>query len=214
MKDICIIILSILVVLLFFKGCNDSLLSKKLSEQVDNLTLEKDKIKNDFQELIGENGELIARATSIYFENDELQKQLKDKRLSKLKAKIEIQKETKYDTILINVTDTIIVSKGDTISKRTFEHKTNWLSINGEVHKNILTINELKVHDSLEVQLGQEKAGWFKKKNVVLVKSKNPNTDFKGVRSYEFGEKKKWYERGGWKFASGVILTLIVISQI
>lgn len=214
MKNILIAILSLVVIFLFFKGCNDNQLSKKLSSEVDNLTLEKNKFKSDFEELVDENGELIARASSIYFENDELQKQLKDERLKKLKAKIQIQTETRYDTILMNIHDTIVIENGVKVIKKTFEHKTNWITIKGEVHDTILNLKELEIHDSLEVQLGQEKAGWFKKKNVVLVKSKNPNTDFKGVRSYEFGEKKKWYERGGWKFASGIILTLIIISQI
>jgi len=214
MKNILILILSIVVLILLIKGCGQISALKKISDANDILSFEKDKLQNDFQKEIDENGQIVAKATSIFFENEELEKQLKDERLKKLKTKVEVQTETKFDTILVNVHDTIVIQNNDTIVKRFFEHKTDWISLKGEVHNHIVSINELIVHDSLDVQLGEERDGLFKTKNVVLVKSKNPNTDFKNVKSYEFPKKKKWYEKGGWKFASGVILTLIVISQI
>jgi hypothetical protein len=67
-----------------------------------------------------EKGELIAKATSIVFENEQLAKQLKDERLKKLKTKIEFQTKTIYDTILMNIHDTIIIENGVESSKKDF----------------------------------------------------------------------------------------------
>lgn len=171
-------------------------------------------LSNEIEKQRDENGRLIAKVSSFTTESKELEDKLRDERLKKLRSKVEFQTITEYDTILMNIHDTIVVKNGDTITQRTFEHKTKWISLKGEIHNHIVNINELVIHDSLDVQFGEEKDGWFKRKNVVLVKSSNPNSDLQDIRPYEFKEKKKWYERGGWKFLSGGILTLLLISQL
>lgn len=185
-----------------------------VKEQLDILKLQNTNMVVEVEKTRGENGELVAKATSIVFENEQLEKQLRDERLKKLKTKVEFVTQTQYDTILMNIRDTIIIENGDTITKRTFEHKTEWISIKGEVHDSIVNIKELSIHDSLDVQVGEEKDGWFKRKNVVIIKSKNPNSDLQNIKPYEFKEKKKWYERDGWKIVTTAILTIALMSQL
>jgi predicted nuclease with TOPRIM domain len=184
-----------------------------VKEKLDILQFENGQMVAEVEKERNEKGQLIVKATSIVFENEQLEEQLKDERLKKLRTKVEFQTETIYDTILMNIHDTIVIENGIEIKKRTFEHKTEWISLKGEVHDSIVNIKEITIHDSLDVQVGLEKDGLFKKKNVVIIKSKNPNSDLKDIKPYEFKEKKKWYQRDGWKFVTGGVVALIIVFQ-
>jgi major membrane immunogen (membrane-anchored lipoprotein) len=210
-KNGLIIVLVVLVIALLFRGC---LKTNFLNEKINNLEQQAIAINSDFEKQRKENGELEVKISSFVSDNIHLQEQLKSEKLKKLQSKVVYQTSTTYDTILVNIHDTLIVEKGDTVTKRSFEHKNKWISFKGEVFDHIVSINELVIHDSLDVQIGKEKDGLFKTKDVVLISSKNPNTDIYGAKSFQFNEKKKWYERGGWKFLAGSVLTLILISQL
>lgn len=210
-KNGLIIVLVVLVIGLLIKGC---VKTKSFSEQVNKLEQQAIDFNLESTKQRNKNGELEVKLSSFVSNNVQLAEQLKSEKLKKLQSKVLYQTSTVYDTILVNVHDTIIVEKGDSIRKRTFEHKTKWISFKGEVFDHIINIKELVIHDSLDVQIGKEKDGLFKTKDVVLISSKNPNTDIFGAKSFQFVEKKKWYERGGWKFLAGSVLTLILISQI
>lgn len=210
-KNGLIIVLVVLVIALLFRGC---LKTNSLNEKINNLEQQAIAINSDFEKQRKENGELEVKISSFVSDNIHLQEQLKSEKLKKLQSKVVYQTSTTYDTILVNIHDTLLVEKGDTVTKRSFEHKTKWISFKGEVFDHIVSINELVIHDSLDVQIGKEKDGLFKTKDVVLISSKNPNTDIYGAKSFQFNEKKKWYERGGWKFLAGSVLTLILISQL
>jgi hypothetical protein len=210
-KNRLIIVLVVLVIGLLIKGC---LKTKFFSEQINKLEQQAIDFNLESTKQRNKNGELEVKLSSFVSNNVQLAEQLKSEKLKKLQSKVLYETSTVYDTILVNIHDTIIVEKGDSIRKRTFEHKTKWISFKGEVFDHIINIKELVIHDSLDVQIGKEKDGLFKTKDVVLISSKNPNTDIFGAKSFQFVEKKKWYERGGWKFLAGSVLTLILISQI
>jgi hypothetical protein len=210
---IALIFLGIVLLMFCFVGYKREKMFDAVKEKLDILQFENGQMVAEVEKERNEKGQLIVKATSIVFENEQLEKQLKDERLKKLRTKVEFQTETIYDTILMNIHDTIVIENGVEIKKRTFEHKTEWISLKGEVHDSIVNIKEIAIHDSLDVQVGLEKDGWFKKKNVVVIKSKNPNSDLKDIKPYEFKEKKRWYQRDGWKFVTGGIVTLIIVLQ-
>lgn len=211
---ISVILLFVVLIMLLCLAIQRQKMFEGVKEKLDVLQFENGKMVAEVEKTRGENGELVAKATSIVFENEQLENQLKDERLKNLRTKVEFQTKTIYDTILMNVRDTIVIENGDTITKRTFVHKTDWISLKGEIHDSIINIQELSIHDSLDVQVGEEKDGWFKKKNVVIIKSKNPNSDLQNIKPYEFKEKKKWYERDGWKIVTTAILTIALMSQL
>ena len=204
----------LILLIVFYFGCKRQSMYNQVKEKLDILNFEHGQTIAEVIKERNEKGELIAKATSIVFENEQLAKQLKDERLKKLRTKIEFQTETIYDTILMNIHDTIIIENGVEVVKRTFEHKTEWIKIKGEVHDSIVNIKELAIHDSLDVQVGYEKDGWFKKKNVVVIKSKNPNSDLQNIQPYEFKEKKKWHQKDGWKIGATSILTILIMWQL
>lgn len=210
-KNGLIIVLVVLVVSLLIRGC---VKTKSLFEKISNLEQQAISFNSEITKKRNENGELEVKVNSFVSDNIQLQDQLRSEKLKKLQTKLIYQTQVVYDTILMNVHDTIVVENGDTIKKRLFEHKTKWISLKGQVFDHIVNINELVVHDSLDVQIGKEKDGLFKTKDVVLINSKNPNSDIFGAKSFQFTEKKKWYQRGGWKFLSGAVLTLLIISQL
>jgi hypothetical protein len=211
LKNGLLIVLVVLVIGLLIRGC---VKTKSLFEQISNLEQQAISLNSENTKQRNENGELEVKVSSFVSDNIQLQEQLKSEKLKKLQTKVIYQTQVVYDTILMNVHDTIVVENGDTIKKRLFEHKTKWISLKGQVFDHLVHINELVVHDSLDVQIGKEKDGLFKTKDVVLITSKNPNSDIFGAKSFQFTEKKKWYQRGGWKFLAGGILTLILVSQL
>jgi hypothetical protein len=211
LKNGLLIFLVVLVIGLLIRGC---VKTKSLFEQISNLEQQAISLNSENTKQRNENGELEVKVSSFVSDNIQLQDQLKSEKLKKLQTKVIYQTQVVYDTILMNVHDTIVVENGDTIKKRLFEHKTKWISLKGEVFDHIVNVNELVVHDSLDVQIGKEKDGLFKTKDVVLITSKNPNSDIFGAKSFHFPEKKKWYQRGGLKFLSGAVLTLLIISQL
>ena len=211
LKNGLIIVLVVLVIGLLIRGC---VKTNSLFEQISNLEQQAISLNSEKTKQRNENGELEVKVSSFVSDNIQLQDQLKSEKLKKLQTKVIYQTQVVYDTILMNVHDTIVVENGDTIKKRLFEHKTKWISLKGQVFDHLVNINELVVHDSLDVQIGKEKDGLFKTKDVVLITSKNPNSDIFGAKSFQFNEKKKWYQRGGWKFLAGSVLTLILVSQL
>ena len=211
LKNGLIIVLVVLVIGLLIRGC---VKTNSLFEQISNLEQQAISLNSENTKQRNENGELEVKVSSFVSDNIQLQDQLKSEKLKKLQTKVIYQTQVVYDTILMNVHDTIVVENGDTIKKRLFEHKTKWISLKGQVFDHLVNINELVVHDSLDVQIGKEKDGLFKTKDVVLITSKNPNSDIFGAKSFQFNEKKKWYQRGGWKFLAGSVLTLILVSQL
>ena len=214
MKNILLIISLLLVIVLALKGCVEKISHTSLLEQYESLRNDANLLSSEVEKERDKNDILVAKVSSFVTESEELEKKLRDERLTKLKSKVEFQTVIQYDTILMNVHDTILVQNGDTISKRFFKHTDKWFSLQGEVHKDIVSINKMVIHDSLDVQFGQEKDGLFKKKNVVIIKSANPNSDLTNIRPYEFKEKKKWYEKDGWKIIATAVLTSFIILSI
>jgi small GTP-binding protein len=88
-----------------------------------------------------------------------------------------------------------------------FEKVDKWITLKGFLDSNKVHIDTLAIVNDFDVQLGQEKDGWFKKKNVVIIQSKNPHTKIDSIKPYVFPEKKKWYQRDGWKIIGTALLT-------
>ncbi len=175
----------------------------------EELSFELDKTRN-------ERNELITKTEPIVIKNQEVINSItENKDIDDLTAQVKVQTVTKYDTIKVFARDTILVIKGDTTKVKLFDYKDNWLSLSGKITNNTLTIDSLLSKEKFTIELGKEKKHWFSRsKQIAYIKSDNPKTDVSSFKPVVLDENKKWYEKGSMKFLSGVILTLIIVSQI
>jgi regulator of replication initiation timing len=180
---------------------------EQLSDKVELLEFTSEGLNTQIREKITENGELIAKTDVLSIENEQLKHKIKNKDLKNIQSSVQFVSNTIYDTIVMVKKDTIVVKDGVSKKVQYFEKMDKWLTLKGYVDSNSVHIDTLSMVNDFDVQLGQEKDGWFKKKNVVIIQSKNPHTKIDSIKPYIFPEKKKWYERDGWKIIGTALLT-------
>ena len=207
MKNIIIIVLSIICVLFFFRGCARKGVIEELSHKVEMLEFTSEGLNTQIRQEITKNGELIAKTDVLSIENKQLRDKIKNKDLKNIQSSVQFISKTIHDTIVMHRKDTILIHDGVAKKVEYFEKVDKWLTLKGYVDSNSVNIDTLSMVNDFDVQLGQEKDGWFKKKNVVIIQSKNPHTKIDSIKPYVFPVKKKWYERDGWKIIGTALLT-------
>jgi hypothetical protein len=207
MKNIIIIALSIFCIFVLLRGCARKNMIEQLSDKVELLEFTSEGLNTKIREEITKNGELIAKTDVLSIENKQLRDKIKNKDLKNIQSSVQFISNTIYDTIVMYRKDTILIHDGVAKKVEYFEKVDKWLTLKGYVDSNSVHIDTLSMVNDFDVQLGQEKDGWFKKKNVVIIQSKNPHTKIDSIKPYIFPEKKKWYERDGWKIIGTALLT-------
>jgi regulator of replication initiation timing len=207
MKNLIIIALSIICIFFIFKGCARKNMIEELSDKVELLEFTSEGLNTQIREKITENGELIAKTDVLLIENDQLKDKIKNKDLKNIQSSVKFIAKTIHDTIVMYRKDTILIHDGVKIKAEYFEKVDKWITLKGFLDSNKVHIDTLAIVNDFDVQLGQEKDGWFKKKNVVIIQSKNPHTKIDSIKPYVFPEKKKWYQRDGWKIIGTALLT-------
>jgi hypothetical protein len=207
MKNLIIIALSIICIFFIFKGCARKNIIDELSDKVELLEFASEGLNTQIRQEITKNGELIAKTDVLSIENEQLKHKIKNKDLKNIQSSVQFVSNTIYDTIVMVKKDTIVVKDGVSKNVQYFEKVDKWLTLKGYVDSNSVNIDTLSMVNDFDVQLGQEKDGWFKKKNVVIIQSKNPHTKIDSIKPYVFPEKKKWYQRDGWKIIGTALLT-------
>ena len=180
---------------------------EQLSDKVEMLEFTSEGLNTQIREEITKNGELIAKTDVLSIENKQLRDKIKNKDLKNIQSSVQFISKTIHDTIVMYRKDTILIHDGVAKKVEYFEKVDKWLTLKGYVDSNSVNIDTLSMVNDFDVQLGQEKDGWFKKKNVVIIQSKNPHTKIDSIKPYVFPEKKKWYERDGWKIIGTALLT-------
>lgn len=207
MKNIIIIALSIFCIFVLLRGCARKNMIEQLSDKVELLEFTSEGLNTQIRQEITKNGELIAKTDVLSIENKQLRDKIKNKDLKNIQSSVQFISNTIYDTIVMHRKDTILIHDGVAKKVEYFEKLDKWLTLKGYVDSNSVHIDTLSMINDFDVQLGQEKDGWFKKKNVVIIQSKNPHTKIDSIKPYIFPEKKKWYERDGWKIIGTALLT-------
>jgi hypothetical protein len=212
-KNIVIIFLVSLVLILLFKGCGRKKIIEQLSDKVELLEFNSEGLNSQIREKITENGDLIAKTDVLLIENDQLKHKIKNNDFKNIQSSVKIIAKTIHDTIVMYRKDTITIHDGVKIKAEYFEKVDKWIILKGFLDSNKIYIDTLAIVNDFDVQLGQEKDGWFKKKNVVIIQSKNPHTKIDSIKPYVFPEKKKWYEKDGWKIGLTALITTIIFMK-
>lgn len=196
-------------IILFFRSW---LSEHKHSSELEDLLKEKQGIEKLIDEQGRENSYLKA---TILSKDKAIQKQLKEIReLKTLDAKIKIVNTTRIDTLIVELHDTTLVTSTDTIKYQKFGHSEKWFSLNGKVQEKQLIIDSLKIHNEYTIEVGDAKVGLFKKEKRVYVRNENPYTSTDDLKFFILEDKKKWYQRDGWKIVGTAILTTFIVRNI
>lgn len=212
-------VISILIALILVLLCYSyqAIRSKKtLLQDFESLSILNGELSFELEKTKNDKGETVAKTESLVVNNQEvINTIIENKEIDDLSAQVKIETVTLHDTIKVFARDTTFVIKGDTTRVKLFYYDDKWLSFSGQMNGNILTIDSLMSKEKFTVELGKEKKHWYSKpKQVAYIKSDNPKTDISSFKPIVLDENKKWYEKGSIKFLSGVILTLIIVSQI
>jgi len=204
-----IITLVVTCVILFFRSW---FIQHQYSSDIEDLLQE----KKGIEKLIDEQGRESAylRAT-ILTKDKSIQKQLKEiGDLKTLDSKIKIVNTTRIDTLILELHDTTLIVSNDTIKLQKFNHSEKWFSLNGKIQNKQLIIDSLKIHNQYTIEVGDAKAGLFKKEKRVYVRNENPYTSTDDLKFFILEDKKKWYERDGWKVLGTAIVTTLILRNI
>lgn len=172
--------------------------------------------KQGIEKLIDEQGRESAYLKATILTKDKaIQKQLKEiAQLKSLDTKIKIVNTTRIDTLLLELHDTTIISSNDTIRYQKFSHEEKWFTLNGKVKDKQLIIDSLRIHNQYTIETGDAKVGLFKKEKRVYVRNENPYTSTDDLKFFILEDKKKWYQRDGWKIVGTAILTTFIVRNI
>ena len=121
--------------------------------------------------------------------------------LKKVKARVIVKQVTSLDTILMTLTDTVMVLGADTPrTVRSFRYGDEWTDIRGLVLDSAVQITRLDIRDSLSVTIGEKRNGFLRRRSkVIQVKNHNPHTAVQGLSNIivQRNRKKIWTFLGG-----------------
>ena len=206
-----LVILSLIVtcVALFFRSCINE---HQYSSDIEDLLHE----KKGIEKLVDEQGRESAYLKATILTKDKaIQKQLKEiQQLKTLDTKINIVNHTQIDTLVLELHDTTIVTSSDTIKYQKFNHSEKWFELSGKVEKKRLIIDSLKIKNQYTIEVGDAKVGFLKKEKRVYVRNENPYTSTDDLKFFILEDKKKWYQRDGWKIIGTAVVTTLLLRNI
>jgi hypothetical protein len=68
--------------------------------------------------------------------------------------------------------------------------------------------------DVLHIEVGDAKAGLLKREKRIYVRNENPYTSTDDLKFFILEDKKKWYQRDGWKILGTAIITTFIVRNI
>ena len=193
-KNLVIIILLYALISVASKGCKQEKLYKDATQQLIQLTSEKQELNKSYDDL----GRQLTSTQSIVLVKDKkIEEQLKEiEALKSLDTKIVFRTETKYKTLEIIIRDTIVVHDTDTVSIKRFEHKDDWIAMAGSIEDSKMKFDSLIFKNKYTIEIGSQKDGLFKKKKqMIYLRNENPHTSTTDLTSFELKKPKKWYQR-------------------
>ena len=240
-KAFIIIILSIFLIALLTKSCNDKKAYDLLKVDLDNVTKIKDSLGNvitvkDAQ--IVQNEQSIKDLRQAFFQTSEKY----ERQIKEVKALIIQRTEVRVDTVEVPIIDTGKMKKwADSISlicKDVIKYyedstvlvgtqakdSTAYYKINATIQKNNLKINEIKFIDSQYISITEFKGGLFKRntkgklrfyeprRTKVEIKHTNPYFENKNVDAF-FYEKKRNFDMNSF-IKGGVIGAAVALLLI
>ncbi len=200
-KNSIMAIMSIAILLLLYKSCNDSNRVSNVKEfyknVIDTMRVSRNKFGKSYQTSVISQKKMLldlqSRDTAII----ELQDAVKyyRKELSKAGSSVTVyETNTIIDTILSVETNTIVKNDLDTVEIKSISFHDDYVDVELSIEEDSARLS-LQTKDKFIVTIGEE--GFWKKKRFVEVTNSNPYSSLNYLKTYEVKQpKRKWFSIG------------------
>lgn len=216
-----IVLLFVALALLVWRGCSWRAELLSYQKKISNLGLR----EQTFKEKIEEDGTRIAEQEQLILtQKQAIQNDLlRIVELRKIKSQVNVKTITKIDSVFIpfdetwqneNQFDSVVVH--DTIYidssiasitlPKKFRLNNDWYNLGGEVRKQGIHLDSLRLFNDLTISTGLQSQGFFKRpKPMVIVDYQNPYVSTRNLSNISIKDKLKWYDRKGFWFGLGIL---------
>jgi len=204
------IVIAVLIAIFFLRECkhqgNTDRLISSISEYQDSVKYYKT-----------ETGNLVAHNSVLELENQNQMESLlqKDKEFKELSDKfnsIDASGEVDQETIIIKDTLELIDSIPCDFKPIQINKVTPHYSIFATIEPSLLTIDTMKMFNTIKYIVGEKKIGLFKKEKRIEIINSNPYIRTTNATTYTISDKKKWYQTKAFAFGCGVISGALLIK--
>lgn len=183
---------AILFLILFINQCNET---RSIIQENENTS---EFLNDTISYYTNEVGQVVASRTALQGEKNALETLLSKQIDSTGQLKRLVKKFRKVDAAG-NITQSTLI---DTIAipfevpvpckfHRDWEKNTEYYSIKGTSDQNGISLNEIKIPNTLSFAIGKKKKGWFSSEYVIEAVNSNPLVNTLGLDSYSIKVPKK-----------------------
>ena len=227
------VILLVVIILLFWKGCQIQKDRDNLSRQVSAYSIGEKEFKkrrqDDSSTIASQSQTLLSQSDALKMGLLKLEGDIKDVQ-SQVRQRQRIVIDTQFvpfvpDNYIDSAEWILKFMKGDRskdiidslithslIVPKKFDLTNKWFKFNGEVRKNGLNLDSMRIYNESSVTIGYKKGGFLNLKRIpiVEVKNTNPYFDVSGLNNVVIKEKKtilqsKWFW-GGLGVIGGILI--------
>lgn len=202
-----VIVLTIIVILLVWDGCNQKARLSAYKKQISKLTLS----NQSFSEKIDKDGKKIVQQDQLILsQKDAIRNNLLAlDGMKKVQSQVRIKSIFKVDSIFVPYTDTFIIEKTN-YSSFGFALNNDKYSIVGKTKENGILLDSISFNNNLNVTIGNKSQGFFRaSKPIVQIEYENPYVNTKSVQNIVVKNDIKWWDRKGTYLTLGLVGGLV-----
>lgn len=202
-----VVVLTIIVILLVWDGCNQKARLSAYKKQISKLTLS----NQSFSERIDKSGKkIIEQDQLILSQKDAIKNNLLALNgMKKVQSQVRIQSIFKVDSIFVPYTDTFIIEKTNYKSFG-FALNNDKYSIVGKTQEGGILLDSISFNNNLNVTIGNKSQGFLRaSKPIVEIQYENPYVNTKSVQNIVVKNDIKWWDRKGTWLTLGLVGGLV-----
>jgi hypothetical protein len=202
-----VVVLTIIVILLVWDGCNQKARLSAYKKQISKLTLS----NQSFSERIDKSGKkIIEQDQLILSQKDAIRNNLLVLNgMKKVQSQVRIQSIFKVDSIFVPYTDTFIIEKTN-YNSFGFALNNDKYSIVGKTQEGGILLDSISFNNNLNVTIGNKSQGFFRaSKPIVEIQYENPFVNTKSVQNIVVKNDIKWWDRKGTWLTLGLVGGLV-----
>lgn len=198
-----VVVLTIIVVLLVWSGCNQKARLSAYKNQMSKLTFtnqvfveKKDK----------EGNKIIEQEQLILSQKDAIRNNLLIiEKMKKIKSQVRIQSVMQIDSVFVPYTDTFLVEKTN-YREFGFGLNAEHYAIAGRTKEKGVLIDSVTFRNDLSVTIGNQSRGFFRSSQpIVKIENSNPFINTKSVQNVVIKNDIKWWDKKGTWLTMGLV---------
>jgi len=202
-----VVVLTIIVILLVWNGCNQKARLSAYKKQISKLHLTN---QSFVEEKTKDKKTIVTQQQLILSQKDAIQNNLLALNgMKKVQSQVRIQSVFKVDSIFVPYTDTLIVEKTN-YKYFGFSLNNDKYNITGKTKEDGILLDSISFNNNLNVTIGNKSRGFFRASEpIVKIEYQNPYVSTKSVENIIVKNEVKWYDKKGTWLTMGLIGGLV-----